>query len=600
MGILDVENGLITTCLKILFEELIRSPSQKASLDFLAKQFPKLPRQHNASSGTNKSMPRLLWKDGITTITELTELQSPVIWYGNRLLVVVLYTTVQYLRTKYVAATESSTTMTQTSNPSTEDTTMSDTNESSYTSYKGHHEPKASERNIKFAFKTKKNEIVDYVAYHCKLLLEIKRQDNDAIFFDDNAQSFNPGTIKDLATKFNYETLQRKHFQLICISHKISTKLSLTNLKNKMRNALSNCHATLTMNMWKTMDIRDVGWFLELHPRFHNRDNIKQQLQKLLIKKNSPTTVPSFRLYSKGLTNNKPLDPNRIVTQAIHLECESQHLHERREMIHSLYSTNNASLPGKFIPMNFPHIQSKNEYSSLIRQQHSYMENHRNITLFEITPIELEKQILHIKTPTTINAAIQQCKAITWLSPNRSSDTHNQWNLSTTKNDYYSACQAIQNIIIFNLPNSRANIPTQLSPTTISPSTISPTTRNYLNALTANISPQTSQTRVSPTTHHTVATTNVSSITTPTLPKQSSIQTESMKKYISNSIETIKNKFKNLQNELHQEFKTPLSNNQTMSKTDNELEFNIATELSKSISTIKHDLESFCLTIQKN
>ena len=67
-----VENGLITTCLKILFEELIRSPSQKASLDFLAKQLPKLPRQRYASSGACKSMPRLLWKDGITTITETT------------------------------------------------------------------------------------------------------------------------------------------------------------------------------------------------------------------------------------------------------------------------------------------------------------------------------------------------------------------------------------------------------------------------------------------------------------------------------------------------------------------------------------------------
>ena len=52
-----VENGLITTCLKILLEELIRSPSQKALLDFLAKQFPKLHRQHYSSSGACKSMP---------------------------------------------------------------------------------------------------------------------------------------------------------------------------------------------------------------------------------------------------------------------------------------------------------------------------------------------------------------------------------------------------------------------------------------------------------------------------------------------------------------------------------------------------------------
>ena len=67
-----VENGLITMCLNILFEELIWSPSQKHHWILWPKQLPKLPRQHYASSGAFKSMPQLLWKDGITTITELT------------------------------------------------------------------------------------------------------------------------------------------------------------------------------------------------------------------------------------------------------------------------------------------------------------------------------------------------------------------------------------------------------------------------------------------------------------------------------------------------------------------------------------------------
>ena len=38
----------------------------------MAKQLPKVLRQHYASSGSCKSMPCLLWKDGIATITEMT------------------------------------------------------------------------------------------------------------------------------------------------------------------------------------------------------------------------------------------------------------------------------------------------------------------------------------------------------------------------------------------------------------------------------------------------------------------------------------------------------------------------------------------------
>ena len=67
-----LENGLITTCLKILFEENLRNPALKAQLDGLVKTMVNLPRQHYLSSGARKDMPRLLWKDGLTTLTELT------------------------------------------------------------------------------------------------------------------------------------------------------------------------------------------------------------------------------------------------------------------------------------------------------------------------------------------------------------------------------------------------------------------------------------------------------------------------------------------------------------------------------------------------
>ena len=60
-----LENGLRTTCLKIIFDEMLHSNSTKAQLDALVKALTTLPSQYYASSGAWKEMPRLLWKDGI-------------------------------------------------------------------------------------------------------------------------------------------------------------------------------------------------------------------------------------------------------------------------------------------------------------------------------------------------------------------------------------------------------------------------------------------------------------------------------------------------------------------------------------------------------
>jgi hypothetical protein len=67
----SLENGLMLHMMKILFLEIL-SKSGRAQLDHLAKSFCAQPRQRFMSAGTNKEMPRLLWKDGITNLTDLS------------------------------------------------------------------------------------------------------------------------------------------------------------------------------------------------------------------------------------------------------------------------------------------------------------------------------------------------------------------------------------------------------------------------------------------------------------------------------------------------------------------------------------------------
>jgi hypothetical protein len=62
-----LENGLITDCVQ---EEM--NPKNKRELDFLVSRLAHISCQRYASSGAEPLMPRLLWKDGITSLSELT------------------------------------------------------------------------------------------------------------------------------------------------------------------------------------------------------------------------------------------------------------------------------------------------------------------------------------------------------------------------------------------------------------------------------------------------------------------------------------------------------------------------------------------------
>ena len=66
-----LDNGIINNCVKVLFARIGNSDNL-AELDKLAKKLTSLPRQKSVSSGADKDMPRLLWKEGITAMTGIS------------------------------------------------------------------------------------------------------------------------------------------------------------------------------------------------------------------------------------------------------------------------------------------------------------------------------------------------------------------------------------------------------------------------------------------------------------------------------------------------------------------------------------------------
>ena len=59
----------------------IKSNDYLAELDKLVEKLTTLPRQSKISYGADKDMPRLLWKDGITNLTDITASQKVSIMF---------------------------------------------------------------------------------------------------------------------------------------------------------------------------------------------------------------------------------------------------------------------------------------------------------------------------------------------------------------------------------------------------------------------------------------------------------------------------------------------------------------------------------------
>jgi hypothetical protein len=67
----SLENEIIPDCLTILFKDKMR-PALKTELDSLVRRLTLLPRQRFANSGTEHGIPCLLWKDAVTSLTDLS------------------------------------------------------------------------------------------------------------------------------------------------------------------------------------------------------------------------------------------------------------------------------------------------------------------------------------------------------------------------------------------------------------------------------------------------------------------------------------------------------------------------------------------------
>ena len=495
--------------------------------------------------------------------------------------------------------------MTMTTAPEPTDIAMDDTFSPPPEEQIPNKESSLKEITLKFTFKVKKSEKADPAQMHRNILTNIEDIDEHSNFFDQHNNTFSPVKTTNFTSKFTYKTFPRKHFNLICVAHKLKLHASLNNLKREMHNVLAANHASITVHTWSTLDTRDVGWLLQMHPRFHNRQDIKEQLLKLLATvNNNNNEIPKFQLYVKTINDKNANSAQRASAQAIVIESESNNVHNLRELLHTAYNNKSKSLPGKFIPINYQHIETKEKYSSLIRLQHQYLQDHRNISISGENKDNLEK-IIHLNNNfDTIINHIKTSTVITWISPSISSSE--VWNLSTNSSSFIASCNMVKTILD-KVKELSSNIPSVQYPIKQSTS-LTTTTKTYLDALNAFIpshaiihqpsnnspKPSTSAPTNTSSPTNTISTTTQNSSVSSLTPTKDSIALSNMKEHLTKSISILRKEMKSIQDSLQAEIKDHLSQiTESLLTTNNQEDQLPSSRIQDSISSLRNEFDQF-------
>ena len=152
------------------------------------------------------------------------------------------------------------------------------------------------------------------------------------------------------------------------------------------------------------------------------------------------TPIPPFNLYVKRITANN--NSSKVSAHALFIECMTTDFYMFRDKLSDVYSSQ--SLPSTFVPSNFPHTKGNNKFYKLVQQHHEYLQNHRNIPLFDTTYDDMHTVVEHEGCENTFAATLSAHPAITCVSK---TSNPNKWNISTDANNYSDVREFINCLI---------------------------------------------------------------------------------------------------------------------------------------------------------
>ena len=298
--------------------------------------------------------------------------------------------------------------------------------------------------SVKFIFKIKNDSNKQTSKIHRELLLTMTKIEPSVKFFDNDSKQVVPDNITDggMSDHFNYALVKRRFSKSIVVCHDLLCPKSLHAMRKLMSQQLKMNKAALLLNYWDDPDVRDIGWFCGIHPKYHNRDCLTDLLQKHL--QQAEEEVPKFRLHPKKASCGKGHMLNSV--RAVHIECSTKDTQKLRHLLSLAYKSN--ALPGQFIPTNLSFVRSESAYKNWITRQTTYLNEHRNIPISNVSRQEMRETMVEYEgEKRSIRDLILTSPLIKCLSSTARTESDGLWNLSTTSELYNAAVSFVNKIL---------------------------------------------------------------------------------------------------------------------------------------------------------
>jgi hypothetical protein len=295
-------------------------------------------------------------------------------------------------------------------------------------------------------------------------------------------------------------TNTRNEKAILIVGHKIASTLSLSELKEGIKDTLQPVNGYIKFNDWGSdLDSRSAGFLANLHPVHHNRDMIQSDITKFLndsmCDEVGTSSVPEFKVVPSSA--NESQSNKRVSSRFLAITCKnSDDALSLRKILVAAYSTLPSPIDpilGCFIPANAKY-SDQDLFRKLIRRQNQYLAQHRNIPMdgFDTTLV-----FTRTMTGKSVFDELLHGAKLTRIDSCPSRDCSGRYNFTTTEQHFVEAFEWIDTEhqgIIESVPESERGefdgcveriSPRDLSSSHSTKSTASrKSTTSYLSALT--------------------------------------------------------------------------------------------------------------------
>jgi hypothetical protein len=324
----------------------------------------------------------------------------------------------------------------------------------------------------------------DPVPHAPKILLSILRRVADSSGGDTEFRDVN-GTVVDLDTfpqdKATFDTMfnttvsdqRQRHILLVLEIRSTKTFHILKQLVWPLLTAHKVFMTQHTLGLHQ-VDVRSLGWLSRTNPKTHNKERVKDDIyhhlasaidkisdkrKKALFDIFPDSThedkfdVPDFQLVHRRIVGN---GSDKFETEAFEVQVERKHSKVLKQVMESVFAETSGD-ETLFIPYSLKHEISGDEYCTLIQQQNSYLENHRNITIVGIGNQRMHEPVRYENNLLDFDQLLRSKPGVYRVDSTKRTPDLGKWNISTDKQNYPALTTWIDN----NLTAFFSQVPAQ-------------------------------------------------------------------------------------------------------------------------------------------